>query len=364
MPHRAGEAHVLVDEGLADHEQRRHGGHAAGPALQAGQGHDHAGVLDGVDDHKHQQQVDGAHDQRQLDLGERAPPAHAVDAARLIDVLADVLQLGQVGQHGERAHPREAPQDAGGDDQVLVAQPGRQLAGHEDAAPAQLPIQPGQQVEQAGVQQELVQVARRGLEEERAPDQHHHQAGDDHGDDKQRAIEKLHALAAAAMDAHGHHQGRDHLQHVPAAQHQGQLERLPEVGPAEDVAIVLPAHPLRDVRPVPPEEAVEDAAGRRVVLEQRHQQQRGEDEEVDLPVMPELTPLDAPRGHAWRKVLPAGRPGRKRQFPPGRRRRWGRGKMPRLHRFRVWGRGILPRARKEDGRHGSNDWKSGGEKFQ
>jgi hypothetical protein len=305
---RAGEAHVLLQEGLADHEQRGDGGHAARAAAHAGQGQDHARVLDGVDDHEHQQQVDGAHDQRQLDLGELGPPADAVDLARLVDLLADVLQLGQVGQHRERAHPREAPHDAGGDDQVLVAQPGRHLARHEDAAPGQLGIKADQQIEQAGAHQELVQEARGGLKEEGAPDQHHHQAGNDHGHHEQRAVEELHALAAAAVDADRHQQSGDHLDDVPAAQDQGQLERVPEVGPPHQVFVVLPAHPLRDVRPIPAEEAVDDAAGRRVVLEQRDQQQRGENEEIDLPMMLELTPFDAARRHAWRTVLAAGPP--------------------------------------------------------
>ena len=74
--------------------------------------------------------------------------------------------------------------------------------------------------------------------------------------------------------------------------------RASEVGAPHQILVVLPAHPLRDVRTVPAEEAVDHAAGGRVVLEQRDQQERGENEEIDLPMVLELTPFDAARRHA------------------------------------------------------------------
>ena len=293
----ASRAHFLGQEGFAEHEQRGHGGLAAGAAFQPGQGQDHARILDGIYDDKHQQEIDGTHDERQLDLGELAEPVDAVNLARLVDILADALQLGQMGQHGEGAYPREAPDDARGDDQAGIAQPGRHLPFHEDAAPAKRLVEVLQNAKQAGAHDELVQVARRGFKEEGTPDQHHNQAGDDHGHHKQGAVQEVHPLALAAVDAHGHEQGRNHLHHIPSAEDEGQAEGIPELGVLEQVKVVEEAHRFGNVRPVPAVEAVEDPASRRVVLEQTDQQQGGNDEEINLPVMPDLVPSDFFRCH-------------------------------------------------------------------
>ena len=156
-----------------------------------------------------------------------------------------------------------------------------------DVGPAVL-----QERHQAGPIEELVEVAGGGLEEERAPDQHRDQSGDDHRHDEQRAVEKLHLFRRAAVDADGHQQRRDHLDHVPEAEDERQLERIPEFEVLEQVDVVLEADEFGDVRSVPAEEGVEDARAGRIVLEEPDQDQRRDDEEVDLPVVPELVGLD------------------------------------------------------------------------
>ena len=294
---RAGVAHLLVEERLPDHEQRGDGGLAAGAAGDAREREDHARVLDRVDDHEHEEQVDRAHDQRQLDLRELRPPRHAVDFRGLVDVLGDALQFREVREDGERADPRKAPDDARRDDQLRVAQPRGHLPGGKRAPVKDVRVEIAQDVEQAALDQELVEVAGGRLEEERAPDQDDDEAGDDHRDDEQRAVQELHALAPAAVDRDSDQQGRDHLDHVPAAEDERELERVPELGVLQQVDVVLEADRLRNVRAVPAEEAVVDPAARGVVLEQRDQDDRRDDEEIDLPVVADLAQFDGFRGH-------------------------------------------------------------------
>ncbi|OQA29555.1 MAG: hypothetical protein BWY59_00218 [Verrucomicrobia bacterium ADurb.Bin345] len=295
--HGAGIAHLLVQERLPDHEQRGHGGISCRPAVDAGQREDHARILDGVYDHEDEQQVDGPHDQRKFHLGELGPPAHPVDFRRLVDILRDTLQLRQVSQHGERADPREAPHDAGRDDQAGISQPRGHAAFDENPAPVEETVQPRQDIEEAGPEEEPVQVTRGRLEEERPPDQNDHESRDHHGDDEQRAIEELHALVATAMDRHGHEERGDHLDHIPRAEDERQLERVPEFRVLQQVNVVLQPAELGDVGSVPPEEAVEDPAARGVVLEETDQDHHRQDEQVDFPVMFDLAQLDGLRVH-------------------------------------------------------------------
>jgi hypothetical protein len=286
-------AHVLVDEGLAQHEERGNGGGAAGAAVHvAAERDDHAGVLERADDDEDEHEVDRADDEGGLDLGELGPPAHAVDVGGLVDVLGDVLELGEVGEHGEGTDPGEAPDDAGDDDEMGIAEPGGAGTLNEDATPMEPGVQVTEDAEKAGPIEELVEVALGGLEEKGAPDERDDQAGSDHGDDEEQPVDVLHLFTATAVDPDGDGDGRDHLEDVPQADDEGDVERLPEVGRREQVGEILQADVFGDVATVPAVEAVEDAVGGGDILEEDDEEHRRKEEEVDLPVVLDLPPAD------------------------------------------------------------------------
>ena len=257
---RAGVAHFLVDERLAQHEQRGHVHLAARSALESGERDDHPGVDDRADDGEHQHQVNGAGDQRQFNAGEFAPPADAIDIARFVDVLADALQLREVGEDGERANPWEPPDDHRGHQQPRIAQPRRFGQAGKRVAPAH---QRGEGVHhrvQVGELEKLVQVSIGRLKEKRTPDQCDDQRGNHHRDDEQQPVHILQFFAATPVNAHRDEQGHDHLKRVGDAEGEGVFKRVPEFRRRQQVDVVLPADRLGHVRPVPAKETVEDAA--------------------------------------------------------------------------------------------------------
>ncbi len=94
------------------------------------------------------------------------------------------------------------------------------------------------------------------------------------------------------MNPYRHRDGRDHFDHVPKSQQQSDPKGLPEIRRSEELDIVPKTDELRDVGTIPAIEAMKDAAGGRVVLKQGDENERRDNEEVDLPMMLNLFPAD------------------------------------------------------------------------